>query len=130
NVAVAVGSTPTITTRGGNALRQGGAAGTGGAITIASRDSTAAASGAGNVDEAGLTIGAATTVNANADLAAAVTADQSGDTAQFATGALYRAALAAGDVTMAQTQASVIVGGTIDITDADDTTWTFNGNHP
>ncbi|MBX3471545.1 MAG: hypothetical protein KF878_32225 [Planctomycetes bacterium] len=120
-VSLTAGSTPTINTRGGNNQSDNTAAGNGGAITISSNDSNGAAT-AGNLG--GLTIGAATpAIAATADAAAGVAADQ-------ADAAAARANLAAGNVTHTMTQAHVYVGTTIDITNANNTTWTFNGNFP
>lgn len=118
-VTLTAGSTPTINTRGGNNQSDNSPGGNGGAIQINSTDTDAVAGNLG-----GLTLGAATpAIAATADAAPTVLADQAD------TGAA-RTNLAAGDVTVAMGQPHVYVGTTIDITNADNTVWTFNGNHP
>lgn len=120
-VSLTAGSTPTINTRGGNNQSDNNAGGNGGNITISSNDSNGAATAGGL---GGLTIGAATpAIAATADAAAGVAADQ-------ADAAAARAQLAANNVTHTMTQAHVYVGGTIDITNAANTSWVFNGNFP
>lgn len=118
-VSLTAGSTPTINTRGGNNQSDNSPGGNGGAIQINSTDTDAVAGNLG-----GLTIGAATpAIAATADAAAGVAADQ-------ADAAAARANLALGNVTHTMTQAHVYVGTTIDIANANNTTWTFNGNFP
>lgn len=73
SVAFTAGSTPTITTRGGNNVRQGGVAGTGGNIVIDSQDNNDAAAATATLLEGGVTIGAAAPVNLTNDAGAAIT---------------------------------------------------------
>lgn len=128
--AVTAGSTPTINTRGGNSAQQGAiSAGAGATITINGVDNAAGAETVTAL-EGGVTIGAASTVNANTDLAAGVGTDQSGDPGTIANNAIRNALATTAAFNLAQTQATVLVGGTIDITNGAATSWTFTGNFP